>query len=516
MPPRKKSTKKLLTKLLPVDSSDTDESVSLLTQADVPTVPTVPTVPVSTVSNLLESPARGKVTKAPTGPLESPARGKVAKAPKAPKDPKDMKQRGRRPKFSKAAQSQSQSQSQSQVSSDVVDEAVVDEVVEEADEARDEEDNLRGPDRGADRITAYHEDLLVEWFEAFPIFYDQSRRDFKDRGKRDKLLHDKGIELALSGNLIWQWFKNMRTVFGKLKKKKSGQAATTLTARQVWTITSFKFLEKHLVIRSDSRKLGQVPDLPQPPTYEDLEDDEDDEEDSVNTSSVPDLAQVVVEREVAHPPAPNQPKKRRLARKMDDAIFAMVDRLAARPPPTQTMEAAIKGTQNDRHVYCQYLGTEAQSFTNEKWTIFQQETLALMIRLRQQEPPQQHLQQGPQLPTPQLPQQQFQPIHLPSQMHIPQVRAASAPLTPLTFNMPPPPPTQQQQPWQQFSPQDPQASFNVSGLSTWINTSQQQPAAQSSQLNTPELQRQQTDARPGSSATQDAPTTSYNPEYQNL
>ena len=54
------------------------------------------------------------------------------------------------------------------------------------------------------------------------------------------------------------WFKSMRTLFGRLKKKKSGQAVKPMTARQVWTLRCFKFLEAHLTIQTDTRQLGKV------------------------------------------------------------------------------------------------------------------------------------------------------------------------------------------------------------------------------------------------------------------
>ena len=50
----------------------------------------------------------------------------------------------------------------------------------------------------------------------------------------------------------------MRTVFGKLKKEKSGQAVKPTTAQQQWTLRCFKFLEAHMTIRTDTRQLGKV------------------------------------------------------------------------------------------------------------------------------------------------------------------------------------------------------------------------------------------------------------------
>ena len=64
------------------------------------------------------------------------------------------------------------------------------------------------------------------------------------------------VPCILSGNAVLIWFKSMRTLFGRLKKKKSGQALKPTTARQVWTLTDF--LEAHLTICMDTRQLGKV------------------------------------------------------------------------------------------------------------------------------------------------------------------------------------------------------------------------------------------------------------------
>lgn len=62
--------------------------------------------------------------------------------------------------------------------------------------------------------------------------------------------------LLCSGNFLWGWFRNMRTVYGKLRKKKNEHTTRPLTARQRWTSDMFKFLDKHMTIRRSS--LGKV------------------------------------------------------------------------------------------------------------------------------------------------------------------------------------------------------------------------------------------------------------------
>ena len=66
------------------------------------------------------------------------------------------------------------------------------------------------------------------------------------------------VPCILAGGMILTWFKSMRTVFGTLKKKKSGQAVKPMTAHQVWTLRCFKFLEAHLIIWTHTRQFGTM------------------------------------------------------------------------------------------------------------------------------------------------------------------------------------------------------------------------------------------------------------------
>lgn len=108
-------------------------------------------------------------------------------------------------------------------------------------------------------ITPELEELLVEFYSERPIFFDQQLQDFKNRSKRDRLLNEIATQLGLSANVICAWFRNMRSMYGKLlKKTKSGQRTSKFTPRQQWTLRAFSFLDAHLVVRSESRILGQV------------------------------------------------------------------------------------------------------------------------------------------------------------------------------------------------------------------------------------------------------------------
>ena len=76
----------------------------------------------------------------------------------------------------------------------------------------------------------------------------------------------------------------MRTLFGRLNKKTSGQVAKKLTARQRWTKENFSFLSSHLVIQAEHTRLRKVP-TPALPVGLEGEDEGGDDEDAVSVTS---------------------------------------------------------------------------------------------------------------------------------------------------------------------------------------------------------------------------------------
>jgi hypothetical protein len=65
-------------------------------------------------------------------------------------------------------------------------------------------------------------------------------------------------------------------VFGKLNKKKCGQAAKHVTQRQRWHLENFQFLGAHVIVRTNTRQLAMPP--PDPPQQHEEEEDEEEEE----------------------------------------------------------------------------------------------------------------------------------------------------------------------------------------------------------------------------------------------
>ena len=66
------------------------------------------------------------------------------------------------------------------------------------------------------------------------------------------------VPCILSALVVKMRYQRMRTLFGLLKKKMSGQGAKPLTARQKWTKDNVSFLLAHLCIQAEHSQLGKV------------------------------------------------------------------------------------------------------------------------------------------------------------------------------------------------------------------------------------------------------------------
>lgn len=75
---------------------------------------------------------------------------------------------------------------------------------------------------GRFELASEQEDELVQWYQENPLMYDQANPDFKNRQKKDRLVERKASEMNVKPVQILTWFKSMRTIYGKFKKKKSG------------------------------------------------------------------------------------------------------------------------------------------------------------------------------------------------------------------------------------------------------------------------------------------------------
>ena len=120
--------------------------------------------------------------------------------------------------------------------------------------ASGDELEVQGQDTGSQSkktLTDEQEEEMVEWIVNTPMLYDKKLTDYRDKAKRIKAWNDQAVHLGVTPDELTTWYRNMRTVFGKLrekaKKPKSGDGASALTERQTWVMKSFNFLVPHIV-----------------------------------------------------------------------------------------------------------------------------------------------------------------------------------------------------------------------------------------------------------------------------
>ena len=144
-----------------------------------------------------------------------------------------------------------------------------DDVVQEDEEEKDDDDQeeevmsssqaARQPRKRRDPVilSPEMEEDMVEWLKVNPMFYNKQLNSFKCTGNKNKLWEDKAKSIGLTKGQLDTWYKSMRTSFGKLTQKKSGQAAKSLTEREQWILIVFDFLKTHIT-RVPSRQACRV------------------------------------------------------------------------------------------------------------------------------------------------------------------------------------------------------------------------------------------------------------------
>ena len=134
------------------------------------------------------------------------------------------------------------------------------------------------------------------------------------------------VPCILSGGDVKMWYNSNRTMYGRLKKKTSGQAAKKLTARQQWNQDNFSFLQSHLVIHAEHSQLSKVmtPALPVDLEGED-EGGEDNDATSVASSQLPISSQAAPTH--PHDRRPPGPAASGSGWKLDEAMMKLVDKI---------------------------------------------------------------------------------------------------------------------------------------------------------------------------------------------
>ena len=135
------------------------------------------------------------------------------------------------------------------------------------------------------------------------------------------------VPCILSCGDVYTWYKSNQTMYGRLTKKTSGQAAKKLTARQRWNRDNFGFLAAHFVIRAEHSQLGELttPVLLVDPKGEE-EGREDDDATNVASSQQPISSQAAPT--YPYDKRPTRPAASASGRKLDKAMLKLVDKIS--------------------------------------------------------------------------------------------------------------------------------------------------------------------------------------------
>lgn len=90
------------------------------------------------------------------------------------------------------------------------------------------------------------EEQVVEWIKSNPLLFDKADEDYRKIGQKHRMWEEKAESLGITHSQLTTWYESLRTRFGRLTKKKSGDGAKRLTSREQWILKVFSFLEVHI------------------------------------------------------------------------------------------------------------------------------------------------------------------------------------------------------------------------------------------------------------------------------
>lgn len=235
------------------------------------------------------------------------------------------------------------------------------------------------------------EEELVQFFQDHPSFYDQSHPDFKNRAKKERLLEKAAEEMKVTSLQVLTWFKSMRTIYGKLKRKKSGQGAKVLTMRQKWTLNNFAFLEGHRSVRTETHRLGEATGSAEvaPPVEE--------EETNNSNSDVQWPPSQAINGQASTSAGTRRPKPAGIGRQVDEAILQVASGLSEGSVIANAVQKAVNVSQDPRVAFGHWMSCQARGLSERQWRLFMVDVVTSLHRhyeadSQQQPPP------GPQHP----------------------------------------------------------------------------------------------------------------------
>ena len=90
------------------------------------------------------------------------------------------------------------------------------------------------------------EQAMIDWLQDHPILYNKKLGTYKDTVRKEALWAEKAVALKKPIQVLKTWYTSLRTRFGRLKKKKSGDGDPEMTEREEWILRHFEFLRPYM------------------------------------------------------------------------------------------------------------------------------------------------------------------------------------------------------------------------------------------------------------------------------
>ena len=95
-------------------------------------------------------------------------------------------------------------------------------------------------------LTLAQEEDMALWLQENELLYNKKLTAYKDYKKKETLWESKAASMEKDVQILKTWYRSIRTRFGRLLHRKSGDGATEITERDHWILKNFDWLKSHV------------------------------------------------------------------------------------------------------------------------------------------------------------------------------------------------------------------------------------------------------------------------------